>query len=278
MKSKIINTVTQKYKKIVLIIIKNLESSRNIIKLGRPLKYTHSKCLNYLFNILSTGLSWNKLGILQNIQIDSIRKRCNKWLSLNIFTNAYNSIFEIYRKKCKNKFDLSNLYIDSTVISNFSGSLDYGYNIKIKNKKSIKISAIVDDNKIPHLIKVTPSNPHDAKIMGNPTGFGDMLNEYTFNQEINLIGDKGYIKTSDYINNLKNNKKINLITPYRKNNIKKVLTREEESLLKKRVVVEHFFSILKKSYLRISIINDKINKIYYNYIMIAAGLMIHAKQ
>ena len=65
----------------------------------------------------------------------------------------------------KNKYDISNLFIDSTVINNIGGRLNYGYNIKIKNKKSIKISVIVDNNKIPHMFKVTPSNPHDAKIM-----------------------------------------------------------------------------------------------------------------
>ena len=64
----------------------------------------------------------------------------------------------------KNKYDLSNLFIDSTVIRNANGSLKYGFNNKIKNK-SIKISAIVDENRIPCILKVTPSNPHDSKIM-----------------------------------------------------------------------------------------------------------------
>ena len=59
------------------------------------------------------------------------------------------------------------MYIDSTVIKNLNGSLNSGYNIKIKNKKSIKISAIVDDYKIPHVLTVTSSNPHDVKIMEN---------------------------------------------------------------------------------------------------------------
>ena len=58
-------------------------------------------------------------------------------------------------------------FIDSSVIKNLNGSLNSGYNIKVKNKKSIKISAIVDDYKIPHVLMVTPSNPHDAKIMEN---------------------------------------------------------------------------------------------------------------
>jgi len=33
------------------------------------------------------------------------------------------------------KYNIKNLYIDFTVIGNSSGSLKFGYNIKIKNKK-----------------------------------------------------------------------------------------------------------------------------------------------
>ena len=43
--------------------------------------------------------------------------------------------------------------------------MDFGYNIKIKNKKSIKVSALVDHNKIPHIIDVSKGSIHDAKIM-----------------------------------------------------------------------------------------------------------------
>jgi len=38
---------------------------------------------------------------------------------------------------------------DSTNIVNFSDCLDFGYNNK--NKRSIKISALVDNNKVPDL-------------------------------------------------------------------------------------------------------------------------------
>jgi hypothetical protein len=59
----------------------------------------------------------------------------------------------------KNKYNIKDFYIDSTLIGNSNSALNFGYNIKIKNKKSIKILAIVDINKI------SPSNLHDAKIM-----------------------------------------------------------------------------------------------------------------
>ncbi len=55
--------------------------------------------------------------------------------------------------------------IDFTNIVNFSGCLNYGYNIKIKNKKSIKVSVLIDHNKIPHIIDVSKGSIHDAKII-----------------------------------------------------------------------------------------------------------------
>ena len=92
-----------------------------------------------------------------------------------------------------------------------------GYNIKIKNKKSIKISNIIDSNKIPHMFIVTPSNPHDAKIMEEL-----IINNNFSNNSINLVGDK------EYINMIKNNYNIELIE-------------NDKKLLNERYIIENFF-------------------------------------
>jgi hypothetical protein len=70
----------------------------------------------------------------------------------------------------------------STVIGNANGSLKYGYNNNIKNKKCIanKISVIVDINRIPYILKVTPSNPHVSKLINkqkNALAFFRLLNQ-----------------------------------------------------------------------------------------------------
>ena len=66
----------------------------------------------------------------------------------------------------------------------------------------------------------------------------NIINSKLNNNKIlfNLVADKGYIKNDNYINNIKNNNNITLI---------------------ERSKVEHFFSLLKRGYKRISIINDK---------------------
>jgi transposase len=251
------NNIFDKFKQISLIIINNVDPiNKNI---GRPTVYNYESCLNIIFFILKTGNSWNSIDENKN-KLDAIRKRYHKWISLNIFNNAYSVLLKLYKLKYKT----NNFYIDSTVISNRTGSLHFGYNIKIKNKKSIKITPIIDDNQILYMFKVTPSNLHDVKIMEN------IINvSYCNNIDlINLIGDKGYIKPNDYINN------INLITPLKKNAKNKKLLEENKILLKKRHIVENFFSFLKRSFNRISLINDKVLKIYENYIYMASSIIL----
>ena len=106
------------------------------------------------------------------------------------------------------------IWPDSTNIANFTGKLDFGYNIK--NKRSIKISideskafiiktksfvlcfTLVDINKVPYILDVSKGSIHDAKIMESiiDTKFKNTKDI------IEIVGDKGYIKNSSYIENM----------------------------------------------------------------------------
>jgi len=252
------------YIKLCLAILKNTDPYKKPI--GRPNKYDYYFYIKHIINITINGLSWNKLGLLLEINTDLIRKKYNKWVNLGIFTKANNIILNQY-----NKYNTYNsLFIDSTNIINFSGSLDFGYNIKNKNKKSIKISALIDHNKIPHLIDISKGSIHDAKIMESI-----ITNKLNNNKKLlNLVADKGYIKNEQYIKTLKDNNNITLITPLRinsKNN--NIINNDHNLLLKERYKVENFFSLLKKGYKRISIINDKILTNYNGFLNIAMSLI-----
>jgi hypothetical protein len=163
---------------------------------------------------------------------------------------------------------MNDLFIDSTNIANTNGKLLFGYNIKIKNKKSIKISIIVDFNKIPYYMEITKGSIHDAKIMESMIIYNFKNNK----KEINLIGDKGYIKNPEYIKSIKNNNNIVLITPY-KNNSKNILLNTDSEKLKKRYKVENYFSLLKRKYKKITIINDKKLDHYCSFLSIANSLI-----
>jgi hypothetical protein len=257
-----INKIQNIYIKICLSILKVVDPYKKPI--GRPNKYDYIFYLKHIINITINGLSWNKLGLLLSINTDFIRKKYIKWVKLGIFTTANNIILKQYNKKHK----YSSLFIDSTNIVNFSGCLNFGYNIKNKNKKSIKVSVLVDNNRVPHIIDISKGSIHDAKIMENIINSKLKDNKTPFN----LVADKGYIKNDNYINNIKNDNYITLITPLRVNS-KKEINNNNNILLKERSKVEHFFSLLKRGYKRISIINDKTLINYNNFLNIAISLI-----
>ena len=247
------------YTKICLAILKNINPFKKLI--GRSNSREYIFYIKHIINITVNGLSWKKLGAILELDIDFIRKKYNKWIQLGVFSKANNIILKQYKKK----HESSSLFIDSTNIVNFSGCLNFGYNIKIKNKKSLKISALVDHNKVPYILDISKGSVHDAKIMEN------IINNNK--KKINLVGDKGYIKNEIYIKQIKDKHNITLITPLRVNSKKKIVINTDNeyensetqiNLLNDRFNVEQliydaltFVLCIKKSYKRISSINDK---------------------
>ena len=250
------------YTQICLSLLKVLDPFKKPI--GRPNKYTYDFYIKHILNILTSGLSWNKLSSIISINTDLIRKKYIKWCKLGLFTKANEIILSQYKKK----YNHNCLYIDSTNIANFTGKLDFGYNIKIKNKRSIKISTLVDINKVPYILDISKGSIHDAKIMESiiDTKFKNTKDI------IEIVGDKGYIKNSSYIENIKTNKNIILITPNRYNSKNKTELNYIQQL-KSRYKVEHFFSLLKRGYKRISTINDKTYISYFNFLNIATSII-----
>jgi transposase len=102
-----------------------------------------------------------------------------------------------------------------------------------------KVSVITDHQKIPLSISFYPGNQHDASTIESSIELLKLKNK-----QINLVGDKGYIKNKKFRKKLKR-KKITLITPIRCNQKNNYLTVEEKELLKQRSLVEHVFMRLK---------------------------------
>ncbi len=80
---------------------------------------------------------------------------------------------------------MKNFYIDSTIIANHTGSLDFGY--------SYKITVTVDENKVPFVFMITRGNSNDAASLEQ---FIKKKN-ISHNKPCNLSGDKGYIKNKN---------------------------------------------------------------------------------
>ena len=76
----------------------------------------------------------------------------------------------------------------------------------LKQRALLFVFTLVDINKVPYILDISKGSIHDAKIMESiiDTKFKNTKDI------IEIVGDKGYIKNSSYIENIKN---IVLITP-----------------------------------------------------------------
>jgi len=102
----------------------------------------------------------------------------------------------------------------------------------------LKLSLAVNLEGIPTYFEFHPANKHDLRV----------LNQEASNlQGLVLVGDKGYI-SQESKDNLKQEFRIALITPYRKNQKNKKLTKKEKQLLKHRKLIETVINQLKDQF------------------------------
>ena len=168
-----------------------------------------------------------------------------EWTNNNVFKNVYN----LFLRKYKCYIDYDEVYIDSTILLN-----KYGYRhttginpYEARKHRSNKLSCIVSKNGIPLGIKLANSQVHDIKLLM------DTLPTKAF--FTTLIGDKGYI-SKQLTKKLKRNRRINLITEYRKNQKNKV-----DVDIKSRITIEHFNSLIKQN----RCINNRYDKYFETY-------------
>jgi hypothetical protein len=239
-----------KYKQLIVQYINSLNKDKR----GRKTKCSIEYYVDRILYVFRTGISWNNLETV-NCTSNAVYKNFLKWNKLNIFKDMYIKLLNNY--SITNSF--KKLYIDSTTIQNLCGFIDNtsydGY--KIPNKRSVKLTVICNENKIPVAHLFSPSNIHDSKLIEPTIKNIKMPIKGSDNYPIKLIGDKGYISSATNRYKLKI-KKIQLITPLRKNYIKKPSNyNKNKKLFSKRIVIEHLFNTIKRTSKRLSKIMDR---------------------
>ena len=184
---------------------------------------------------LETNLTWERLGIIYKISKTHLHNTFCAWSNANIFKNAFNNFLKKYHLFINN----NEAYIDTTTIFNKYGYINTtGMNTyQSKKHKSNKLSILASSNGIPLGIKIDTGNIHDLKLL-----IDTLPKKIYFNY---LYADKSYI-SKDLKNRLLTSKKINLITPFKKNQ-KEINTDEERDGLKRRMRIEHINNKLKQN-------------------------------
>ena len=245
----------------------------------RKCKFSIRHKLEVIIKILQNGIPWTSLNEQGNES--TYRKFYYTLVKEKIFQNAYANLVNCIFKKTIKK-DIS--FIDSTTILNKLGSKDFiNYCSKDRKHKGVKITTIVNENQVPLGISFEKGSAHDVNLVEST--LENIIEKPNF-----IIGDKGYI--SKKLKNKLASKNISLIYPFRNYNKSKTLSKdgnkkhkkkeypqntdEEKKLLKKRYLIEHFFSYLKK-FRRVSFIYDRKKEYFEGFCYIAFSLILIKK-
>ena len=154
--------------------------------------------------------------------------------------------------------------VDSTIIFNSNGSEKISKIPNYTKKKGSKVSIIIhNETLIPVSIIISDAKTSDIKLLE------ENINLSKINlKNSTILGDKGYI-SKKVENKLKIEKNINLLT-YKRKNMFDQNTKEEKKILKRRIRIENFFSILKNKYKLFKLRNQK--KFVYLSSMISFSL------
>ena len=192
----------------------------------------------------------NKRKKIKQLSSDAYRKKFNMWSNDGVFKLAY----ELFLKDiCRNNnVNITNFLIDSKNIQNMNGTCkEAEYAHKIKSKRSIKLTAIVNENKIPFAFVISKGNKHDSKITIEAINSFIIPVGFCKYNEINLVGDSAY-QNKKHIKECKDKFGINLLVKPRKNAKEKpVFTEKQEIVIEKRAYIEHFFSDISRNYAQV---------------------------
>jgi transposase len=245
----------------------------------RKPKYSNEYYLDAIMYCLKNGISWR--GFIQHPLLSNkipenhystISKKFNLWNNNKIFELAFVDPLKKYAKKKVNFGNNSLLIIDSTIVTNLFGIELIGKYYQNK-KRSVKISILCNEEKIPYSIKIFPANKHDSKTVYDT--FNNILINPKILGKIYMLGDKGYLLNKDNKKHLTCNN-IEMIT-YKRKNQKDKNSEYYNGLLKNhRYKIENVFSLLK-SYKRILMRHEKFIKNYEGFIYFACISIVFNK-
>jgi hypothetical protein len=239
----------------------------------------------HFFYVLINGVTWKIASKLStgNFQYEKTLNRIfNKLSNESIFKNIRDELTSKYI----NNNVIKNLKIDSTDIINGNCNKKETDRSWKLHKQAIKATFITDSNNIPLSYSLDNPKKHDSKV-----GYDLILNSKLTkdnSERIYISGDKGYTLNKDDAQNILKSKNIVIVTPkktyknLRKKNkyYKRKIVRHSKQMkesLKERIYIEHFNSILHRSYKRLDKIYDKTLKTFSSFINIALSVIILRK-
>jgi hypothetical protein len=254
---------------------------------ARNKKYTIRDYAIGIIDAMKNNSSWNSYnGVING---NTLRKKHNEWVKLNIYDEVYKTSLNKYFKQVPKTEELKYQSIDSTFIKDVNGSKKSKFNAVYKGKKGsslkgIKVTSIVTTKGIPISLNVDSGNRYDSVLL--PKAINNIAvdchtkkyhNHNRYKQY--FIGDPGYDSKKN-IKLLKRKGYVPIIKQNRRNTKKKHLlqkfTKKQYQTYKKRIIVENYHSWLKK-FTKVKTLNEKKTNYYRGLLLLAASTIIHRR-
>lgn len=238
-------------------------------------KYTDKLFIGCILYVVLNNSSW--ISFIGPIPGKQVHKKFKEFIKMNCFNKLFQQSIKEYL--CTDSLEKTKIIsTDTTNIYNKNCKELKHKNPYLKNKRSAKISSFVDYNGSPLTISISDSNESDCKLFDKE--FNKLINnniiKEKFNKKCIILADKGYdtrtIREKIYKSKMK------CIIPFNKRNTKnkskiKELNENEKKIYKKRIKVEHYFSIIKK-YPKINCVYEKSLSSYLNIVLLVSSMIL----
>jgi hypothetical protein len=213
------------------------------------------------FDINNKEINYNDTNEHKQYKIKLKEEKKNKLKQLKKENKELNK--KIKKLQSDNFKFKENITIDKIPIKDIMCDNDISINnIPINNNS---INGILNNHTKNNKNKTINTSIHD--VMTIQTSLNNIKVKFNESSQLTLTGDLGYLSSKEYTFN---NKKIELITPLRKNQ-KKILTEKENKSLKARYKIENGFSLLKQNE-RLMVRKDRNIKSFISFVLISCSI------
>ena len=225
----------------------DLAEDANVI---RPLRrkldtITFVKCILYM---AKTSCGWKYLSELKfvNVHYQTVYKRYEQLVRRGVIKRVWVMVLNCYSEFMLSQnpkwFEIMSL--DATMVNNITGSETVGKNHYDRYRLGTKMSAIVDQNRIPVSLTFYPANRHDARTTILSVNAIECRIKLDRRFKNTIGADSAYVSRRTKTE-LKN-QKIDLVAAKRRNMATIRLTSLQRQALRQRIIVEHTFCHIKK--------------------------------
>lgn len=208
-------------------------------------KHTELEYITGIINCIHSSIYWNAYNYQTSngtIKGATLNSKHREYIKKGIYKEIFNEMLSKYIEGVE---EISILHTDTTFVPN-KKCKEKGRNKFYKSKNGIKISTLLDENRVPVSTVIKEGNRSDTII------FGEFEKDKNVEKLKEKIEKKGYITADKGYCSKKNRGEAEkmgykLLCPLKKNMKGRKMTKKEERIYKGRIKVENYYAHIKQN-------------------------------